>query len=310
MFYFFYHIKMLKFIEDNQNLKFDTSALSKKFLSYLEMETSIPNSFSQINYDLLFSVYEEVDSMLLNQLLSLITKSNIKDFNVVITGNIGVGKSTAAEIFRQLLDQNLNNQVKVVSYPEYIRIPDVGENMLKLRNSNRITVETFQHFILDCWDRLLTAKEFNNENQTTKRINIFERLPEDSINCFARQSFMNNEISEEGFTRLNNRYNELIKQQNMFEAKDCIIIKTHNEKTIGNLINRIIKNMIDCILQAKDKTDFILRTKDKIDMMFILTVKEETYCKRIKIRGRDAESTLSKETLLMFNDYYESFVSN
>lgn len=293
---------MLKFIEDNQNLKFDTSSLSKKFLSYLEMEALVPSSFSQINYDLLFSVYEEIDSMLLNQLLSLITKVNIKEFNVVITGNIGVGKSTAAEIFRQLLDQKINNQAKVVSYPEYIRIPDVGENMLKLRNSNRITVETFQHFILDCWDRLLTSKEFNNENETMKRVNIFERLPEDSINCFAHQSFMNNEISQEGFTRLNNRYNELIKQHNMFESKDCIIIKTHNEKTIGNLINRIIKSIIDCLLQNYEQT------KDKINMMFILTVKEETYCKRIKIRGRDAESTLSKETLLMFNDYYESFV--
>ena len=300
---------MLKFIEDNQNLKFNTSSLSKKFLSYLEMETSIPNSFSQINYDLLFSVYEEVDSMLLNQLLSLITKTNIKDFNVVITGNIGVGKSTAAEIFRQLLEhelsiKNLNKQVKVVSYPEYIRIPDVGENMLKLRNSNRITVETFQHFILDCWDRLLTAKEFNNEDKTIKRVNIFERLPEDSINCFARQSFMNKEISEEGFTRLNNRYNELIKHHNMFESKNCVIVKTHNEKTIGNLINRIIKNIIDCLLQNYDQTE------DKINMMFILTVKEETYCKRIKIRGRDAESALSKETLSMFNDYYESFDTN
>ena len=304
---------MLKFIEDNQNLKFNTSSLSKKFLSYLEMETSIPNSFSQINYDLLFSVYEEVDSMLLNQLLSLITKTNIKDFNVVITGNIGVGKSTAAEIFRQLLEhelsiKNLNKQVKVVSYPEYIRIPDVGENMLKLRNSNRITVETFQHFILDCWDRLLTAKEFNNEDKTIKRVNIFERLPEDSINCFARQSFMNKEISEEGFTRLNNRYNELIKHHNMFESKNCVIVKTHNEKTIGNLINRIIKNIIDCLLQNYDQTEDKINLK--INMMFILTVKEETYCKRIKIRGRDAESALSKETLSMFNDYYESFVAN
>jgi deoxyadenosine/deoxycytidine kinase len=135
------------------------------------------------------------------------------------------------------------------------------------------------------------GKDFNLK-PVNKRINIFERLPEDSIKCFAKNSYEQNEISKEGFERLNNRYNDLIKTYNVLEAKDCKIIELHNEQTIGNLINRILKLLIDNLNNGITNN------------MFVLMVSEETYCKRIQIRGRNAEATLNREVLSLFNNYY------
>jgi hypothetical protein len=171
------------------------------------MSKIIPTSFSDIPYDLYKEIRNSIDNSLIKDcimILSDIYKSTANadaekgcgnHININITGNIGAGKSTTCEVISKLIGEELiKNGVRFVKFPEYIRAYMYGEEMLRLRAEKIISVETFQHYILDYWELVLDYYKYASK----KSVNIFERLPEDSIYCFAKIAHEEREISDEG----------------------------------------------------------------------------------------------------------------
>lgn len=266
-----------KVLQKMSNTKYSTTDLTTTLTP--------PDSFSDISYDLINEVYSNVDKDLLNEFVNVIKQNGHTD--LVITGNIGVGKSTICQLLTTLIELT-DKTCEINTYPEYIRLKidgDLGEMMLKLRSEKQISVETFQHFILDFWYMILSVKDHR-----TKHLSIYERLPEDSVYCFAQRSYQNGEINEDGWMRLQNRYGEIRNDFNIFEKSDCSVYRVSNETNLYQTLNNIMKLIIDHI---KDKKLYI-----------ILEVKPTIYQQRIKIRNRDSEQSLSTAILEQYGSFY------
>ena len=99
-----------------------------------------PETFSDISYDLLNEVVMNIDKVLLQEFIKALKTNEHTD--LVITGNIGVGKSTICQLLSSLLSF-VDNKIKINTYPEYIRlkvdkVKDVGELMLQLRSDKHL----------------------------------------------------------------------------------------------------------------------------------------------------------------------------
>lgn len=246
-------------------------------------DIKMPESFSDISYDLLMSVMNNLDRSLMNEFCKCVINSGHVD--LVITGNIGVGKSTCC----QLLTLLLKDKLQINTYPEYIRMEKCGEEMLKLRADKKISVETFQHFILDFWYLILHDRDYNS-----KHLSIYERLPEDSLYCFAKQSYECGDIQPDGWKRLVNRYEEIKTDFNIFEKKDCVVVRISNESSLDKTLHSIMMTVIELLSEPKPTKKIYV----------ILDVDRETYHNRIHIRNRDSEKALSSDILRQYESYY------
>lgn len=260
-----------------------------------------PETFSDISYDLLNEVVMNIDKVLLQEFIKALKTNEHTD--LVITGNIGVGKSTICQLLSSLLSF-VDNKIKINTYPEYIRlkvdkVKDVGELMLQLRSDKQISVETFQHFILDFWYMILSAKDYKS-----KHLSLYERLPEDSLYCFAKRSYENKEISEDGWMRLQRRYNEIKQDFNIFEKKDCVTFRVNNESSLVNTLSEIMKIVIEQTKNKHSKADGFVDVKPNDKLYIILEVKPTIYQQRIKIRNRDSEQSLSTTVLEEYGSFY------
>lgn len=220
----------------------------------------------------------------------ILSKKTFKNYNLVITGSVGVGKSTVAEIISQLLNE------KVVKFPEYINLKinneNIGLKMLKYKSEHLIGVDTFQHFILDSWNYILQTR-YDKKND---KIYLFERLPEDAFRCFSVESYHNGEISYESLKCLEEKYTMLIDKYNFFEMKDCKFIQIYNDKLCKTVeeILKIINNDID----------------NKVTHRLIgLNVDEEKFSERIKQRGRESEIKCI-DIFKRYQNFYNKLYSN
>ena len=97
--------------------------------------------------------------------------------HIIVTGNVAAGKSW---ILNQL--QSLYPNASI--YPEFINNDELALAILKRRFNNTISTLTFQNFIMDKW--VIHSKLHQSE------INIYERLPDDAVEVFAK-AFLNEE---------------------------------------------------------------------------------------------------------------------
>lgn len=213
-----------------------------------------------------------------------------KNYNLVLTGSVGVGKSTLSQLVYECFKMNNITNVKI--YPEYIQYKynndSIGDDILNLRKNGIIDTETFQHFILDIWDFQLKTNEFNKNDS----INILERLPDDAIFCFSKEAYEQNVISKESYFNLCVKYKKIIDTYNVPTIKDCRI-KVINNDNLNNTLNEIL-NVI--------RYDFENGITNRI---IGLKTDERKYIQRIKQRGRISEIETNIEIFKHYNKFYD-----
>lgn len=198
-------------------------------------------------------------------------------YKLVITGNIGSGKSLRCELLYQLF----NNYTKDIQcFPEYLNYSKHGKTMLKLRSKNLISPLTFQNYILDEWENAL-------RNQEYKSINIFERCPDDSVYCFSSH------LPKTEYDYLTNRVKQLNIKYNCptYDSKNNFI-KIVSDDVMNNLntISEIILNDIE----------------NNIDTRIIgLEISTKISYDRIMKRNRNSERNMEITTLNEFNKFYD-----
>ena len=142
----------------------------------------------------------------------------------IITGNVAAGKSW---ILRHLEELFPNASV----YPEFIHNDEVALAILKRRFNNTISGLTFQNFIMDKW--VLNSKLPQSE------INIYERLPDDAVEVFAKAFLTNEEyiIQEKRLNEL-----RMLPSYKDMNTNNCTWIRYNNDPLNSN-INALIDEL-------------------------------------------------------------------
>ena len=179
---------------------------------------------------------------------------NISQSNIVLCGSVAVGKST---ILTALL-KHMSETHDVQLYPEFIHDDPIAHEILKLRFNNKISALTFQNFILDKWEQMKTLKP--------SEINIYERLPDDAVEVFARMSLNDLEYSTQ-VERLKSFHFPKYSDMN---SKNTIWIKYNNRferspEELTELIETLIKHyqfIVVEVISEMSYENYIKRGRD------------------------------------------------
>lgn len=244
-------------------------------------------NFTNIPSELVIDIIRQID---LSGFIDISSEQNIT-YNIIITGSVGVGKSTVSQILYEILKDIFDN---IRIYPEYIKQEfnniSLGNLMLDARINNVISAETFQHFVLDIWDNQLKQKQFKNGNL----INILERLPEDAVSCFTKEAYDGGEISELAWNNINQKLTNINEKYNVPKNSDCKFKLVDNNDELSKTIQTIINTIIDDIKKGIE------------NRIFGLTINKDEYRKRIIHRGRQSEINNDRSVYDRYNDYYSN----
>jgi deoxyadenosine/deoxycytidine kinase len=221
-------------------------------------------------------------------------KDSLKNYDLIITGGIGAGKSTICQIIKTLFEEE-NFSVKPIM--EYINYDPSGETMLCKFLNKEISNSTFQHYILDVYDNQYSKVE-------SEQIIITERPLEDSIACFANISYQQrNGITINELLTLWDKANNIIEKYQIAGYNDDKTLKSYIKS------NSIVSNLVNIIETIHD--DLVNGVTKRIIVLLVDNVK--TTQSRISKRGRDSEKSYSDEYLTTINNYYINivdFISN
>lgn len=246
------------------------------------------NNFTVIDSDILATLLNSIDTTIIKEFQNIVIPNY---YNLVITGSVGVGKSTISQL---MLESFKKIGINPVIYPEYINLEyekvKFGDLMLKARSDNIISTETLQHFVLDMWELQLKNKEFNKHNS----INILERLPEDAMTCFVNEAYSNKIINKIAYDNLWSKYNIIIGKYRVPQSYICNLQIVYNNNLIET-VNEILKTVLN---------DF----KNNIENRIIgLKIKSHQYLERIAKRGRIAEINTNTSIFEHYNEYYDTY---
>lgn len=176
---------------------------------------------------------------------------NLSILNIVVTGAIGVGKSTVINYLKQSLDKTHNIHCSIVNeyiVEKYNNIP-IGETMLNMFMQNKLSSFTFQNYIIDWWDKQYKWLDsiYNtvlvNQPEYDLSVRIFERLPYDNINCFAKYALLTNNLTQQEFDSLTNRCQNVLGQYQPIDyskSSNVVLVNNDSRITAENIYKDII----------------------------------------------------------------------
>lgn len=105
---------------------------------------------------------------------------DFKGYNLIITGSIGMGKSTLLESIHNCLNYNNINHY---SFPEFVMTNysniNISETLLEMKLKGILSGITTQNFILDIWEYNLNKYEMYKNKVSRNNIVLWDRTPED-----------------------------------------------------------------------------------------------------------------------------------
>ena len=224
---------------------------------------------------------------------------NYLDYKLVITGSIGCGKSTICELLKIVLEKISN--YNIICYPEYINVDNGNAlEMLKNRINNKITPFDFQNYILNVWEKTF---KLNKSKKNNKSISIFERTPQDSVDCFGYIDRCENKITQQEFDFLTKKCDYLYTKYSFPLISSPIIKKLMIINSYATPINDIINKLLFVISR-----DIKRGIRNRI--IYIYSDVFTSY-NRIRYRSRRGEEKYSYQTLMKCHErYIELFDQN
>lgn len=105
---------------------------------------------------------------------------DFKGYNLIITGSIGMGKSTLLESIHNCLNYNNINHY---SFPEFVMTNysniNISETLLEMKLKGILSGITTQNYILDIWEYNLKKYEMYKNKISKNNIVLWDRTPED-----------------------------------------------------------------------------------------------------------------------------------
>ena len=183
---------------------------------------------------------------------------DFKGYNLIITGSIGMGKSTLLESIHNCLNYNNINHY---SFPEFVMTNysniNISETLLEMKLKGILSGITTQNFILDIWEYNLNKYEMYKNKVSRNNIVLWDRTPED-VGIFTKalinyEKYKNIKLNnhtinsdENEFTNL--CYNNIIERSNK-------IMKKYNIKKYS--------------LEDNNKPCYISMIRSNIDLMLL-----------------------------------------
>lgn len=228
----------------------------------------------------------------LENLSTVIKNTKSKRYNLVITGSIGVGKSTIS----QILSIILKDICLVHTYPEYISVKyknhPIGQDIFNMFMNNKISAATFQNFVIDMWITMFMENKYTDLCDRLT-INVFERLPHDAVYCFTKEQ-VGKSITEHEFQTIVDKYNNLVDALKIPDYADCNLQRVTNDSKISDTIIKILNIILNDLKHDVETTRVIG-----------LMISEYKHKQRIQQRGRESEENYEDITLLHYNEYYK-----
>lgn len=163
--------------------------------------------------------------------------------NIVIAGSVATGKT--------YIQEALKSHFKDIDlYPEFIYEDGIALEILRRKFRNEISAMTLQSFILDKWIQL-------SKKERTKRIAIYERLPDDAIEVFSKMSLSADEYKI---------HEEWLKHSPILSYKDMkpdntiwIVYENSFDKPITNLVKMIdaySNDYVNIVIEVHSKRSY------------------------------------------------------
>ena len=174
---------------------------------------------------------------------------DFKGYNLIITGSIGMGKSTLLEAIHNCLKYNNINHY---SFPEFVmtdynNIP-ISELLLEMKLKGILNGITTQNYILDIWDYNLKKYEEYKQKFSKNNIVLWDRTPED-VGLFTKalinyENYKNIKLKNYSILSSNDEFTNKC-YYNIIERSDIIMKKYNiNKYSVENNIKPCYISMI------------------------------------------------------------------
>ena len=231
--------------------------------------------------------------------------------NIIFVGTCGVGKTT---VIKQLINKLSNMLINYI--PAFIDALHEAKNKLDNMLSDKITRFEFQKYVLQYYDD--TLSKTNNDNNNV--INIFERLPDDTVALFCEKAYKEGKLTYTEFNQLQQYSHEINKKYNLpcyytnenrnnlmvcssWYSNYIVVRKPNQLPKINSVDNNftLLETIIDIIVSNKNQKQFL-----KIDNLFVFIFEEPTVClSRINARGIVAEKRYTLKDIERFDEYHK-----
>ena len=159
---------------------------------------------------------------------------DFKGYNLIITGSIGMGKSTLLESIHNCLNYNNINHY---SFPEFVMTNysniNISETLLEMKLKGILSGITTQNFILDIWEYNLNKYEMYKNKVSRNNIVLWDRTPED-VGIFTKalinyEKYKNIKLNNHTINSDENEFNDLC-YNNIIERSNKIMEKYNIKK--------------------------------------------------------------------------------